>query len=251
MTEGTAINPAFQPQNNKQAYLAYLCGLNISLPSPRSVEEELLYNLCVNGGGGGGADFVITYCDHLFDGERASLYSVLRPNIGKPTNAEYMFNEATGIDKIELSGIDFSQCDEFRSMFYGAKISQIDVSSVDMSGIPSGSGANYMFAYCEAEEILGIGRNVNINHRFRDFLMDIGKSLRRLTFSPYAKGMNQTIDISNCSFERSGMVELFNSLPSTCSSTINITGNPCVTDGTLTAADRAIATNKGCTLVEA
>jgi hypothetical protein len=48
------------------------------------------------------------------------------------------------------------------------------------------------------------------------------------------------------------MVEMFNSLPDasdvTGAKNITITGNPCVTDGTLTAADMAIATNKGYTL---
>lgn len=50
---GTPITE-FQPQNNKQAYLAYLCGAGNALPTPRSVEEVLLYNLCMNGGTGGG-----------------------------------------------------------------------------------------------------------------------------------------------------------------------------------------------------
>lgn len=52
----------FQPQNNTQAYLAYLNGIGDALPEPRTVEETLLYNLCVNGGvsgGGGGADAVV------------------------------------------------------------------------------------------------------------------------------------------------------------------------------------------------
>lgn len=246
---GTPITE-FQPQNNKQAYLAYLCGAGNALPTPRSVEEVLLYNLCLNGGVGGGADFKITHCDHLFDGPRASLFSVLKPHIGVPTSAEYMFDEATGTDKIDLSGIDFSQCENFRGMFSYAEVPCIDVSSMDMSGLPTSGGANYLFSNCKAEEILGVGRNVNINSRFRDCFMDIGTSLRRLTFSPYIKGMNQYINITNCSFTRETMVEMFNSLPATCASTITITGNPCVIDGTLTAEDRAIATDKGCTLVE-
>lgn len=52
----TVINPNFQPQNNKQAYLAYLNGLDIDLPAPRTTEETLLYNLCVNGGASGNGD---------------------------------------------------------------------------------------------------------------------------------------------------------------------------------------------------
>lgn len=59
LLSGAQIKPDFQPQNNKQAYLAYLCGLNIPLPEPRTVEETLLYNLCLNGGMGGGTTGVL------------------------------------------------------------------------------------------------------------------------------------------------------------------------------------------------
>lgn len=62
----------------------------------------------------------------------------------------------------------------------------------------------------------------------------------------------KSFSIKYCSFNRDEMVELFNSLPDASNVTgaknITITGNPCVTDGTLTAADMAIATNKGYTL---
>lgn len=51
--QGAKINPQFQPQNNKQAYLAYLCGLDITLPEPRTAEEVLLCKMCVDGIGGG------------------------------------------------------------------------------------------------------------------------------------------------------------------------------------------------------
>lgn len=50
LLNGLKINPKFQPQNNKQAYLAYLCGLDIALPEPRTVEEILLCKLCADGG---------------------------------------------------------------------------------------------------------------------------------------------------------------------------------------------------------
>lgn len=53
LTNGIPITE-FQPQNNKQAYLAYLNGLEIELPEPRTMEEALLYNYCVNGGGNSG-----------------------------------------------------------------------------------------------------------------------------------------------------------------------------------------------------
>ena len=57
--QGQKVNPQFQPQNNKQAYLAYLCGLDIALPEPRTAEEILLCKMCADGVGGGfaGLDF--------------------------------------------------------------------------------------------------------------------------------------------------------------------------------------------------
>lgn len=53
LMNGAQIKPDFQPQNNKQAYLAYLCGLDIPRPEPRMAEEILLCKMCVDGVGGG------------------------------------------------------------------------------------------------------------------------------------------------------------------------------------------------------
>ena len=80
------------------------------------------------------------------------------------------------------------------------------------------------------------------------------KPLKRLTFCQsdegyYTKNYAKNLTIQYCSFDRDGMVEMFNTLPDasdvTATSTITITGNPCVTDGTLTEEDMAIATAKG------
>lgn len=71
-------------------------------------------------------------------------------------------------------------------------------------------------------------------------------SLRHLIFdSQVWKGSD--FSISDCSFEREGLVEMFRSLPTiTSAKTITITGNPGVDD--LTEEDKAIATDKGWTL---
>lgn len=80
------------------------------------------------------------------------------------------------------------------------------------------------------------------------------KPLRRLTFCQsdegyYTKNYAKNLPIQYCSFDRDGMLEVFNTIPDasdvTATSTITITGNPCVTDGTLTEEDMAIATAKG------
>lgn len=80
------------------------------------------------------------------------------------------------------------------------------------------------------------------------------KTLRRLTFCQsdegyYTKNYAKNLPIQYCSFDRDGMLEVFNTIPDasdvTATSTITITGNPCVADGTLTEEDIAIATAKG------
>lgn len=83
--------------------------------------------------------------------------------------------------------------------------------------------------------------------------------LKRLTFSTtdtpyYSKDYAKDFSIEYCSFDRDGMVEMFNSLPDssdvTKTKSITITGNPCVTDGTLTDEDIAIATAKGYSIIK-
>lgn len=68
--------------------------------------------------------------------------------------------------------------------------------------------------------------------------------------------IRSAIYIPYCSFDRDGMVEMFNTLPDVSNLglgannvKITITGNPCITDGTLTDEDKMIATEKGWVLV--
>lgn len=72
-------------------------------------------------------------------------------------------------------------------------------------------------------------------------------SLKSLTFDlPNWDGTN--FSIAGCAFERSGLVEMFESLPViSTNKSINITGNPGVAD--LTEEDKAIATAKNWTLI--
>lgn len=72
-------------------------------------------------------------------------------------------------------------------------------------------------------------------------------SLRHLIFHlPNWTGFN--FSVKGCAFEREGLVEMFESLPTvTTARTITITGNPGVPD--LTEEDKAIATAKNWTLV--
>lgn len=85
------------------------------------------------------------------------------------------------------------------------------------------------------------------------------RPLRKLTFSttniPYvSNNYNKELNISYCSFNKEGMIEMFNSLPDatavTKTKTINIASNPCVTDSSLTDDDIAIATSKGYSVIK-
>lgn len=71
-----------------------------------------------------------------------------------------------------------------------------------------------------------------------------------LTFHPQStfSGTAPQIDISYCDFTRASLVNLFNILPTLSGKQIKITG--CTGAAELTAADRAIATGKGWTIVE-
>lgn len=40
----------------REQYLAYLSGEDVLLPEPFTVEDKYLYNLCINGAGGGRVD---------------------------------------------------------------------------------------------------------------------------------------------------------------------------------------------------
>lgn len=82
----------FQPQNNKQAYLAYLCGADIALPEPRTTEEVLLHSLCVSGGvrsGGGNRPAVnVSYWNFQRD-VMVEMFNAM-PDISADTNIAEM-----------------------------------------------------------------------------------------------------------------------------------------------------------------
>lgn len=275
LTNGITI-AEFQPQNNKQAYLAYLCGKEIDLPTPRTTEEVLLYQLCLNGTGGDETSVEIKDCAYLFadDGGgyvqemRVPEIEALMPLVKKPTRATRMFYGWASADcpeEVDLSKVDWSECTDFKGMFGGNKtIKRVDFSSVDMSGCSSSSAAEDIFdSGCSAvEEVIGIYSKLPSDIKMRVTFRgseSSPKPLKRFTFasdmelpiSCYAEPFNFVY----CSFDREGMVEMFNSLPINEAggnyAVIKITGNPCVTDGTLTDEDRAIATNKGWSLTEA
>lgn len=107
----------FHPQNNKQAYLAYGLGLITdpeALPAPRTNEEVLLKELCVNGMG---ADVTITDGSYLFyDDIRIDHFDEIVEILGKLESARYMFY-STSFTEFDLGQLDFADGANFNYCF--------------------------------------------------------------------------------------------------------------------------------------
>lgn len=259
--EGKTVSPAFQPQNNKQAYLAYLNGLDIALPEPRTYEEVLLYNLCAKGVTGGGVKFTGIDGEYLFgNGARMDKMDVILAMCKDLTSLEYMFYGADDTKfSFDMSKIDTSKVTSVKMMFCASDVVSVDMSKNDMSAC---TNFDSVFYNCQVlEEIIGFSAPNNDYSFSVDFPKGSSSSkykLKRLTFrTDLPCAISSAIDIRNNSFEREGIVEMFNTLPDVTAldladyrRSIYIAGNPCITNGTLTDEDRAIATNRGWVLVE-
>lgn len=250
----------FQPQNNKQAYLAYLNGKDIPLPEPRTAEEVLLHNLCMSGMGGGGIKFTGTDGTYLF-AENARLDKMdavlaMCENITSAYGMFYGAEDFTG--SFDMSRIDTSKIETMKIMFSASGVTSVDFSNSDMSACTEFED---MFQNCRRlEEIIGFSApyaNLTYPVGFPKGNSSTRYKLRRLTFRTDVEcAICAPIDVRYNSFDREGVVEMFNTLPDVTSLglpdykvSVNITGNPCVTDGTLTEADKAIATAKGWSVV--
>ena len=178
----------------------------------------------------------------------------------KVTNMSGMFGTCSNLTSLDVSKWDTSNVTTIVSMFHSCnKLTSLDVSNFDTSNV---TDMSYMFDSCRAlEEIVGFSatNKAGLNIGFPKGKSSSPVKLKRLTFrTDLASGVysiRSAINISYCSFERDGMVEMFNTLPdvsglglSSSYTTITITGNPCLSD--LTAEDEAIATSKGWTLVK-
>lgn len=237
--DGTPITE-FQPQNNKQIYLARLCGLDVTLPEPDTIEEALLYLLCIDGGVGGGGSLKISDATYLFyNGYRLDSMEELMATLVSPTSADSMFTGATALKEVDMSGIDWSKCTRLSNAFRNTGLTRIDLSECDFSSVFGGSTVFY--GCKDLVEIIGISFP---KYKIMDDFFPKGTAsehckLKRLTFKPGALSCGD-INLSYCSFERDGAVELFNSLSDYSKVTgddlpvqgyrrITLTGNPCVT----------------------
>lgn len=202
---------------------------------PQNNEQALLYKVLIGETVG---DLYITDMSYLFYNDARlenceNIFALCKD----VTKASYCFANST-IENFDSANFpDTSKCDSFGDMFascpylVSADLLHLDCSSMAQS---NGSGFYGMFQGCWLlEEVIGFAYNAseypNTGRTFYDC-----PRLKRLTFSPDVGILAQMdLDISDCSFEREGMVELFNSLPTVeqkC--TLTIANNPCIT-GTL------------------
>lgn len=212
--------------------------------------------------GGGGADFYISDASYLFyQHARMDAYGALTKLTNGVTNTSYMFSYSR-IEQFSIKEINTGYLRWAVQMFCGCQsLKKVDFDGAKAAGLEYVGG---MFKGCwELEEILNFAccRADEILDIFPDTTSETTRGkLRRLTFQDAATYTVPTIKtairIRNCSFDRDGMVEMFNTLPdisgtnvSAIYKRITITGNPCVTDGTLTDEDKAIAIGKGWTIV--
>lgn len=212
---------------------------------------------------GGGADFTINDASYLFYSRaRLSQYDNIISLLKDVTNMNSMYYNCQYSMSLDVSKLDTSKVTDMSHMFNNcSKLQSLDMSNFDTSKVTS---MQNMFANCKAmTEIIGFSAinkaGVNIGFPYGSTASS-KMALNRLTFrTDLPEGtysIRSAINIKYCSFDREGMVEMFNTLPditaanvSASYSKITITGNTCVTDGTLTEEDKAIATAKGWTLV--
>lgn len=240
LTTGTEITTKFQPMTNKEAYLAYLNGLSEFLPEPRTNEEALLYLLCISGGVGTSGKLRLNSAEYLFyNGCRLEAKEELLAALVSPIRADFMFYGCKDLKEVDISGIDWSKCTGMNNAFQSSGLVRIDLSGCNFASLIGGST---IFRFCnDLEEITGV---CFPKYRIMDDFFPKGIAsepckLRRLTFKQGVLSCGD-INISYCSMERDGAVELFNSLSDYSKVTgndlpvqnyrrITLIGNPCVT----------------------
>ena len=178
----------------------------------------------------------------------------------KSVNLSYLFEYCSAIEEIVGLGTWNVKCSSMDSMFYNCEALRgtLDFSGFDTSATTTMSGM--LSASKKLEGIIGFSASnkVGVSIGLPYGSASATCALKRLTFrTDIENAIRSKINIAYCSFDKSGLAEMFNTLTdvsgmglSSSNTTITITGNPCVTDGTLYDETRAIAIAKGWTLVE-
>lgn len=174
-----------------------------------------------------------------------------------------MFNYCSALTGLDLSQLDTSNVKNMSGMFSGVRFTKLDMSPLDTSSVETMSS---IFSGNYLEEITGFSAmgGVDISISFPTglgFGSNANFKLKRLTFKtdvPEGKyAIRSPINISWCSFTAAALQETLDTITDVSTlgldedvTEITITGNPCVTDGSLTDDLRSGFTAKGWTLVE-
>jgi hypothetical protein len=190
----------------------------------------------------------------------------------KVTNARQMFYNSTNVGKITF---DASECTDFVSTFERCDATEVDLDTskglnfssfasfynkngnylekakIDLS---SATDINQCFYYAwklQDLEIMNVREGIvlgqtNYSAFFPQYSTFKPQSLKRLKI--HNNKFRGAMTLANCSFERDGILEIFNDLPvigsdETTTNTITLTGNPGASS--LTSEDIAIASSKG------
>lgn len=223
---------------------------------PGSVEE--VYNKgYLDGQNASGDDSnKFTDCDYLFyQGIRSNEMQQIMKHIDYVGSANCMFHQNSKLTSFPIQ-LDFTKCKDFYYTFRFCD-NLVGKARLDLSGCSS-SKINEVFRYCSKLEELELKVGTQCNNLANCFPYGTASgisTLRRFIFFETESFSKGAVFLQYCSFTREAMLETFNSLPVISSShgpkNINITGNACVVDGTLTDEDIAIATAKNWNVITA
>lgn len=227
--------------------------MEIELPSPRTNEEVLLYQLCVNdgvGGGSGSGSLVISDASYLFySNSRLGIIDELLGVLKDVKVAKNMFQNCTQLKTAPT--LDWSSTENANNMFDGCSnmTGEIDLSGANLK--------NFQSIFNGCKKLKGILNfrfsatgSYGLSGAFPKGTVSSPAKLKRFTFAP-----NNTytaisgLDFSYCSFEREGAVEMFKSLktlttnPGGTYNQITLTGNPCVTGEDVLAEGNYVSVN--------
>lgn len=219
------------------------------MPEPQTVEEALLYLLCLKGVGGGGS-FTISDASYLFyNNSRLDIMDALIGVLKDVKSAKQMFQNCTQL-KVAPS-LDWSSIENANNMFDGCSNM---AGEIDLSGSNLKNFQNIFNGCKKLEGILNFRFSATgaygMGSTFPKGTSSSPAALKRFTFAPdntytAISGM----DFSYCSFEREGAVEMFKSLktltanPGGTYNQITLTGNPCVTGEGVLAEGNYVSVN--------
>ena len=174
------------------------------------------------------------------------------------TNMERMFSFCDALADLDVSHFNTKRVTSMLHMFFGSGLRRLDMSGWNTGKVTDMDGMFYGCA--EMTELIGFSATnkagMSIGFPSHSLAPHSNAALSRLTFrTDVTNAIRSDIDISYCSFTAEGLAEMFGTLPDISAlglstNKITITGNPCVTDGSLSDDIRAIATNKGWEIIE-